>query len=81
MRLEFTDTIDTIYQKAREHLNVTEAQKFNIIEVKPLQNGFCALLNPLSSFTGTSLAKDCGFTNQSTWIIVLDQPELEDRLV
>ena len=33
LRLEFTDTISTIKQKIKAHLNLTEEQRHNLIEV------------------------------------------------
>lgn len=81
LRLEFTDSVETIRQKIRSHLQAPAEANINLIEVQPLQNTFCALKNPLSLLEGDKLAKDCGFQNQSTWMVLIDQPELEARLL
>ena len=52
-----------------------------MIEVQPLQNTYCSLKRTLSKMDGSLQAKDVGFTNQSTWILLLNQPELAARLV
>ena len=52
-----------------------------MIEVKLLQNSYCQLMNPLSAMENDKQAKDTEFTNKSTWMILVDQPELEARLM
>lgn len=49
LRLEFTDTVETIKGKIRAKINAPEGAHINMIEVKLLQNSYCQLLNPLSA--------------------------------
>lgn len=72
MRLEFTDTIEVIKSKIRKHLNLSDSTQFNMIEVQPLQNTFCQLSNVLNEMKDDSQAKDSMFTNQSTWMLLVD---------
>jgi len=43
-----------------------------MIEVQPLQNTFCQLSNVLNEMKDDSQAKDSMFTNQSTWMLLVD---------
>ena len=38
-------------------------------------------MNAISSVPGDKLAKDTFMTNLSTWMVLVDQPELEERLL
>jgi len=58
LRLEFTDTVEVIKDKLRAHINAPIGSQVNLIEVSQLGNGFCQLLNPISTMPDELQAKD-----------------------
>ena len=81
LRCEFTDSIATIKTKIRAFLELSETAQVNMFEVNKLTTGFCQLMNPLSEMADDKLAKDTDLSNQSVWMVTVDQPELETRLL
>lgn len=47
-----------------------------MIEVQRLQNSFCQLLNPLSSFDDSVLIKDTKVSHLSCWMLIDNDAEL-----
>ena len=73
--------MEAIKGKIKAHLNLAENSQVNLIEMQLLKNSYCHLLNPMSEMKQDMMAKDTEFSNESTWMLLVDQPELEARLL
>lgn len=51
-----------------------------MIEVQRLQNSYCQLLNPLSSFDKNALIKDTKVTHLSCWMLIVNDEELCNKI-
>lgn len=78
VRCKFSDKIEEIMVKIKKECGL-EGQ-FYIIEAQRLQNTYCQLLNPFNDIEGSELVSESALTHLSTWMLIVDSPELYTTL-
>lgn len=51
-----------------------------MIEVQRLQNSYCQLLNPISSYEDSALIKDTKVSHLSCWMLIINDEDLSNEL-